>query len=76
MVRLPPLRVLADWIVGSQTGTSELIPQMLVILPDEKRFTLLYKFVNNVFPKEGEERSIRLRLEDGWLAPEKGKEAP
>ena len=68
--RLPKLRILADWVVGKQAGTSELIPQVLVILPEKKRFTLLYKLVNTVFPREGEERSIRLRLEEGWMAPE------
>jgi len=64
---IPPLRIHADWVVGKRTGTSELIPQMLVILPEEKRFTLTFKLVNNVFPEEGEERSIRLRLAEGWM---------
>ncbi len=67
--RLPKLRVIADWIVGEQSGTSELAPQMLVILPEQRQYTLTYRFVTNAFMKPDVERSIRLRLAEGWHRP-------
>lgn len=66
--KIQPLRILADWCVGKESGTSELMPQMLVILPDEMKYTLTYKFVSNMVAREGEERSIRLRLAEGWMS--------
>ena len=67
--RLPRLRVLADWVVGGQTGVSELAPQMLVIMPEERQYTLTYRFVTNAFFRPEVERSIRMRLAEGWHQP-------
>lgn len=64
--RIHPLQVLADWTVGTETGVSELAPQMLVILPEQRRYTLTYRFVTNAFFRPEVERSIRLRLAEGW----------
>jgi hypothetical protein len=64
--RLPELRVVADYVMGKRNGTRELAPQMLVLLPEERRFYLVYR---NAFTAEVEpdmERSFRLRLEKGW----------
>ncbi len=63
---LPALRVFADYVIGSRTGTRELAPQMLVLLPEEERFYLVYRHVFPFDPIPGEERSMRLRIENGW----------
>src|SRR4029077_7166797 len=66
---LPKLRVLADWIVRDETGTSELIPQCLVVLPEQKRFYVVYRFIAAVAFEPEVERSLRLRLAEGWYKP-------
>lgn len=65
--RLLGLRVLADWVIGTQTGCAELVPQMLVILPEQRRYTLTYKHVFNIYFEPEVERSVRLRTEAGWM---------
>lgn len=67
--RLQPLRVLGDWIVGKETGVTDLAPQMLVIMPEERRYTVTYRFVTNAYFAPGVERSMRLRLAEGWRRP-------
>ena len=67
--KLPPLRVLADYRVGDERGCRELIPQMLIILPDEGRFSLLLRRVFMVTAESGLTKGIRIRLEEGWFAP-------
>ncbi len=64
---LPLLRVMFDYIVGERTGTRELRPQMLVLLPEKMRFYLVYKYVFPFEPEYEEERSLRLRIEEGWI---------
>ena len=64
---LPRLRVLGDASFGDETGAHELIPQLLVLLPEEKRFYIVYRCVFPVPFVEGEERSMRLRLDEGWF---------
>lgn len=63
------LRVLADWIIDKEHGTSELVPQMLVILPDQKRYYLVFRCLVNVAFRPEVERSVRLRLAEGWYQP-------
>ena len=62
-------QVLADYQVGDRSGTLELEPQMLVLLPEESRFYLVYRKVFNFQDKPKIERSMRLRLQEGWYAP-------
>lgn len=69
---LPGLRVLADYVVGERTGSRELRPQMLVLLPEEGAFYLVYRTAFTVDPGPRTERSFRLRLEDGWFEPDAG----
>jgi hypothetical protein len=64
--RLPALRVLADWVVGARHGTSELAPQVLVLLPEEGRFYVVYRHVFHMAAQPRGERCVRLRLEEGW----------
>jgi len=67
--RLPSLRIVADYVVGNRTGERELVPQLLVLLPEEARFYLVYRaaFTLQVTPEM--ERSFRLRLDNGWYVP-------
>jgi hypothetical protein len=70
--RLPEIRVLADYVLGDRTGERELRPRLLVLLPDEGRGYLVFRH-QFTFPfAEGEERCMRLRLEEGWYTPPPG----
>jgi hypothetical protein len=61
---LPQLRVVADYVIGERRGERDLIPQLLVLLPEEKRFYLVFRLPFTFDPAEGE-RAFRLRLEYG-----------
>ena len=63
--RLPALRVFADYVVGARTGTCELAPQLLVLLPEDRRFYVVFRH-SYTFAYPSGERSMRLRVEDGW----------
>lgn len=65
--RLPTVRVLADYVVGERSGARELRPRMLVLLPDQRRAYLVYRHQFTYPFREGDERSMRLRLEEGWF---------
>jgi len=72
---LPALDVAGDWIVGRQRGTYHLWPQALVLLPEQRRFYLVYRCTFPVPWRPGEERSMRLRVEEGWLPDTMRREA-
>ncbi len=59
----PSLRVFVDYVIGDRKGIRELKPQMIVLLPDEKRFYLVYRhaFMVEFIPEV--ERCMRLRIE-------------
>lgn len=61
---LPSLRIFMDYVVGDRSGVRELSPQMLVLLPDEKRFYVVHRHVFNVDYQPGIERSMRLRFQE------------
>ena len=63
---LPRLSVAADFTFGDVTGTRILQPQMLVLLPEEERFYLVYRRTFQLAPHSGIECSFRLRLENAW----------
>lgn len=65
--RLPRLRVLADYELGERTGTRELEPQLLVLLPDQSRFYLVYRHFFTMQVTGRMARSFRLRLAEGWF---------
>ncbi len=64
MVRflLPALQIVADYVVGERTGVLESSPSTLVLLPSERRFTLVYRAPFHFEPVEGQEACLRLRL--------------
>ena len=63
---LPRLRVLADYVVEPHSGCQELKPHTLVLLPEDSRFYLVYRFVFNFDYQPASDRALRLRLEPGW----------
>ena len=63
---LPRLSVAADFTFGDVTGIRILQPQMLVLLPEEERFYLVYRRTFQLDPHSGIECSFRLRLENAW----------
>lgn len=67
---LPSMRVMGDYVCGAKEGMLELVPQMMILLADERRFTLTYRANFNFDFEEGAERVLRLRLEDGWYGSE------
>ncbi|MBV1861641.1 MAG: DUF2169 domain-containing protein [Nannocystaceae bacterium] len=64
---LPPVRVLADYTLGERRGCRELAPQVLVLLPEERRGYLVYRSAFTVETQPGVEQSFRLRLDRGWF---------
>lgn len=64
---LPRLRVFADYVVGAVRGRDELVPQLLLLLAEERRCILVYKRVFEYPFEEGVERSVRLRTAEGWF---------
>ncbi len=63
--RWPKMKVLADYVLGARSGVRELLPSMLVLLPEEERFTVTYRDAFAFLVEEdGLERSVRLRLEE------------
>jgi len=68
--RIPRLRVLADYELGERTGVRELEPQLLMLLPEQSRFYLVYRhfFTIDELTKDTS-RSWRLRLAEGWFQP-------
>jgi hypothetical protein len=67
---LPQVRVLADYVLGERQGSRELVPQMLVLLPQEWRMYVVYRTAFTFETTVEMERSFRVRLEQGWYAPD------
>ncbi|WP_437876007.1 DUF2169 family type VI secretion system accessory protein [Sorangium sp. So ce513] len=66
---LPAVRVLVDYVSGLRTGTRELRPHALVLLPEERRFYLVFRHAFT-YEYPSAERSMRLRVErGGWYEP-------
>lgn len=65
-LELPALRLFGDYIVGDRRGSRELAPQQLLVLADERRFTITYRLGFLVPYAPGTERGFRLRMEEGW----------
>lgn len=57
---LPALRVACDFRVGASASTVELLPETLVLLGAQRRFTLLYRARFHYWENDGEDASARL----------------
>jgi hypothetical protein len=64
--RLPSWRIVADYVLGERRGTRALDPLRLVLLPDERRFYVLYSMAFTFPFQPGEERAFRLRITEPW----------
>lgn len=64
--RLPRLRPLVDIHNAGATQVCPLAPQMLVLLPDQLRFWLLYRTTIMLDFQPGDDRGLRLRTEERW----------
>jgi len=61
-LQLPALEVHFDYVLGARSGSKQLRPQMLVLLPDERRFYLVHRLPFEVEEPDGSERSARIRI--------------
>jgi hypothetical protein len=66
--QLPDERIVVDYVLGGRSGSRPLLPQLLVLLPDERRFYLLYRKPFTYSFVRGEERAFRIRIEAGWFS--------
>ena len=64
---LPRLRVLADYVLGERSGVRELDPHLLMLLPEESRFYLVYRHFFTMKVDKDTRREFRLRLAEGWV---------
>ncbi len=62
---MPGLSVHLDYALGDRGGSRELTPHALVLLPEERRFYVVYRHPFEVDAPSGEERVARLRIEGG-----------
>jgi hypothetical protein len=65
-LRLPQLRVIADYVIYGRMGERELRPTMLVLLPDERAFYIVYTSSFTFERGPAHERAFRLRTASGW----------
>jgi hypothetical protein len=66
---MPPARVLADLDVGGSAKRMEVRPRALVLLPEERRFYIVFRGGTHFVYKAPEERVLRLSLARGWQPP-------
>jgi hypothetical protein len=52
-----------DYVLGDRTGSRPLVPQSMMILPEERRFYIVYRHFFMMRADAGQERSVRLRFE-------------
>lgn len=58
----PALEVVVDYAMGGRRGSLTLQPRQLVLLPEERRFYILYRTMFRMQYAPEEERSMRLRV--------------
>lgn len=65
--RLPRARVRAEICEGALDGLeAELHPRALILLPEERRFALVFRGAKLLAYVPDERRTVRIRLERGW----------
>jgi hypothetical protein len=67
-VSLPDFGVVADYTITGRLGRRSLMPQTLVLLPDRRRFYVVYRLPFNFQFQPGDEREFRLRTEPKWFS--------
>ena len=63
---LPDVQPVVDVLQGTTASPHPLAPRMLVLLPEELRFYLVYQVSLTLRYEPGVERGARLRIEHGW----------
>jgi hypothetical protein len=64
--RLPALRAIVDFAAGSTRRRRELVPMLLVILPETRQFYLVFKRQFRLLASMPRGRAFRLRVAEGW----------
>jgi hypothetical protein len=64
---MPELSLVADYTIDGRIGSRPMLPQTLVLLPDQARFYVVYRLPFQFAFQPGSERSIRLRMEPRWF---------
>lgn len=67
---LPDHCFIGDYTIQGREGSRKLTPQTLVLLPDERRFYILYRLPFTYPFTPGDDRAFRLRMAPGWSAGE------
>ena len=62
------LGIVADYTINGRMGCRSLTPHMLVLLPDQRRFYVVYRLAFNFQFQPGDEREFRLRTEPQWFS--------
>jgi hypothetical protein len=65
MFGMPALSVHLDYVLGDRSGSRELTPHALVLLPEEHRFYVVYRQPFQIDAPTGEQRAARLRIAKG-----------
>ena len=63
---IPALRIMVDVRIGEQAQELELIPRALVLLPEERRFYLVYRHFVAFNYQADQVRAARVRAAPGW----------
>jgi len=63
---IPALRLLVDVRVGEQQQELELVPRALMLLPEQRRFYLVYRHFLVFDYQEDQDRVARVRAAPGW----------
>jgi hypothetical protein len=67
-ISMPNFGVVVDYTVNGRVGHRSLMPHMLVLLPDQGRFYVVYRLPFNFQFQPGDEREFRLRTEPRWYS--------
>ena len=65
---MPTFGIVADYTINGRIGRRSLMPHMLVLLPDQRRFYVVYRLPFNFQFQLGDEREFRLRTEPRWFS--------
>ena len=68
---LPQARVIAEIRIGKHRRNAELHPRTLILLPEQRRFCLVFRGGLRYQYTGDEERVARLRVERGWVPARK-----
>jgi len=70
---LPELQVIMDVYVGAHERPIDLYPSGLILMPDIRKFTLVYRGAVDYRYREHEIRTARLRTEKSWRTAARGR---